>query len=52
VTTAALRDVGIEPTVEAAEATAAALVEAIVAHESRTIAPARMVPPPRHSPGR
>jgi uroporphyrinogen III methyltransferase/synthase len=52
VTTAALRDVGIEPTVEAAEATAAALVEAIVAHESRTIAPARTVPSPRHSPGR
>jgi uroporphyrinogen III methyltransferase/synthase len=52
VTTAALRDVGIEPTVEAAEATAAALVEAIVAHESRTIAPARTVPSPRHSAGR
>lgn len=49
VTTAALRDVGIEPTVEAAEATAASLVEAIVAHESRAIAPARTVPPPRHS---
>lgn len=46
VTSAALRDVGIEPTVEAPEATAAALVEAIVSHESLAIAPDRTVPPP------